>query len=213
MFKKIFIITFFIIGCLSANINVDSNKLLMKTMSLIDINKVFVHCPLDINIHKSDDEKLLLQADKNTIKNIDVIFKNNSLNIECNKSFNTKNVIVVDLFVRKIKKVDLKGSINLFLDNIEEEDFSLFIEGSITVTSNLSKIKNFFLNTNGSFVINLKNLATAKSKLNLFGTGDIYLSVEKYLFVKSEAVSNIYFKGNPIIKKDLNFMTILEEVN
>ena len=137
----------------------------------------------DVNVHFSENYKVVVTTDSNVQDIVVIKVKNNVLHIDENS---VKNIyptkLKVDVYLPNVKMAALNGVGNINIGSGEGEEVKLYLRGIGDITSYGYHVKKALVDLNGSG--NIKVWAADSIRGNLSGMG------------------NIFYKGDP--KKHIN---------
>lgn len=177
------------------------------------INKFIIQVPLDLVLETSKVNKYTLEAENSVLSKIDFIIKDTTLIVKSKKGFKTEEKVSLKIRTKELLSLELNGSIDSLIKNIQEDNLHITLDGSIDLNAKNSKVTNLNLNSKGANDIDLTKLKASYANLHLKGTGDVSVNVTKTLDINSKGSIDIYYKGNPKIIKKIDSNTDIEKID
>jgi hypothetical protein len=157
-----------------------NGKIVSQERSVNDFYGVTLDGVGNVNIHYSEDHKVIVTTDSN-MQDIIVIKSNENIlyiNKKNNNGFNPTE-LKIDVYMPEIKNIYLNGVGNIKIGSGKTSDFEI----------NLSGVGN----------IEVQNYEAENVNIIHSGTGDIKIWVTKSLTGIFSGVGNILYKGDPVI--------------
>jgi hypothetical protein len=147
-----------------------------------EFDRVFVSGAADVYIHFNETHKVTVSTDSNIQDVVRIKTENNTLHIDEEHTGGiSATKLVVDVYMPKIKKVNLSGAGNITLDAGSGQDFEVLNGGAGNIYAEKYQSQN-------AVVIHS-------------GFGNIKIWASDTLTLKLSGIGNIFYKGNP--KKDI----------
>ena len=214
---RVYFISFLLVHSVYADsLTVGSGKSMIKKENIDSIDSLEINIPIDIHIQKSpslSNQYFILHIDDNLLGHINIKKIKNKLLITSSRSFQTKSKFSIYFYINTLENITLKSSSDINIKNIAFDKLTFNIDGAIDLKSNNVQIHILNINADGSYNLDFEDSSIKNAKLNLKGAGEVIINIKDYLFIKSKAVSNIYYLGTPIIEKDINFTTTIERLD
>lgn len=161
-----------------------------------------LNCTLDANVFFGKEQHIEIEADSNILDFVKIYIKDNTLNIFAEGCFSLKNKITVNCYLKeKLPVINLKGSSNLNLNNIIQDELEINLKGSSTLISQgVIKNLNAKIEGSGEFFaekLNVKN----KSNLLIKGTCKAFICCSKQNELNIEIHGSSYAKIFGIVEK------------
>lgn len=158
--------------------------------------------PIDIEFISSESESIEICADENLIDLIEVCYFGNTLEvgIKDQVNFRTTSPFKVKISYPSLKSVELSGSGNISVSNLEEHEFEAQLRGSGDINL-IGKIENISLMLSGSGKINSRGLSASNVVAKLQGSGDIDAVATVSAISRLAGSGNINIYGNPPTKQ------------
>ena len=151
-----------------------------ETRDVKGFSKVVFGCPGDMLVIQGDEEKLIIEADEDIIKDIVSEVRGRSLKITIERisifQHRRFDDIKMTLYVKNIEEFMLSGSGNVESESLESDDMKLWVSGSGTI--DVDRLKSSFvkLQISGSGEIMIDGLNCKEVDSSISGSGEIELS-------------------------------------
>ena len=151
-----------------------------ETRDVKGFSEVVFGCPGDMNVIQGNEEKLIIEADEDIIKDIvsDVRGKTLKITIERMSIFQHRRFtdIKMTLYVKNIEELMLSGSGDIESESLKSDDMKLWVSGSGSI--DIDKLKSSFikLQISGSGEISIENLHGKEVNSSISGSGEIEIS-------------------------------------
>jgi hypothetical protein len=186
-------------------------------------NKLEVSGPFRVHLtFSTTEESVIIEANDNLHRYIDVENKNGWLKVRLrnNLNFNSRHgVLNVYITTSKINEYQIQGAASVFLENELyaantniDLDGACFFSGTLYSNnlyadlSGASKLElsgsTMLLDVKGEGACAVKNYGFEVAQLDadLNGASEVYVSVSESLKVRANGGSNVYYKGNGVIR-------------
>ena len=141
-------------------------------------NSISLRCSVDIFITQGENEKVIVEADENHIKNISTTVKDQTLIIDIDNIFRNVRVANVYITVSDLESINVSGSGDVVTESpLKADDFQLQINGSGDVILNISA-RELKVKINGSGDAKIKGDAD-ELFISVNGSGDIIAEMEE----------------------------------
>lgn len=197
------------------NIDIKSENAKISASSSSDI--------YNINLNISNHLELETGASSD-IKEIKINSKNADIKVNSSSDFINSNITIIDKLTINIggssgisnaiiscnnSEIVVSGSSDFLKSTINCKDLSLTTSASST-TSLIGKAENAKINVGGSGTVKMKDFEIKNLIVALTGSSTGYFTVKETLSYSSNASSDLYIYGNPLIKqgegKDIKFI-------
>lgn len=170
-----------------------------KTISkkIHNYNKIVLSGSIDARVSKGNTTQLEVSGDENLINNIETDVKNETLYLSIKDiSYTTRSRLSVTTSTPNLNEVQINGSGDIWVNDIDNNNFSTQINGSgdIFITGSTYE---FDAVVNGSGDIHAFPLITQEAKIHVRGSGDVEIHVEKNLQATVDGSGDIKYTGNP----------------
>ena len=159
----------------------------LKVKSCFDVNFVFSHS-----------ESIQIIADDNLIDLVDLEYAADTLIVgfKDNVSFQTQNPLLINISYPRLDAVELKGSGNINVANLNQEAFEALLKGSGDIDLK-GTVGHAILTLSGSGDIDAIALKALRVEAKLKGSGDIEATATDAADVRLSGSGDIKIYGNP----------------
>lgn len=199
-----------------------------------NFRNISINGPYNIKIKKGDNFKITSNGPDFMLENTSVSMEKETLKINSNNIVNAAfDNISFEIELPEIDELKINGYAKVDIDGFDKnENFKLNINGASSAVLNLNS-KNLNLNLNGFSKIKLKNdlniidnlnieingasnadLSNIKLKnadIKILGASYLKINVEEKINIKASGVSTVEYYGNPVIKKQIEDLSILKK--
>jgi hypothetical protein len=176
----IVLVPFLFIGCASLRRNGDK---ISQERSVGEFDGVTLSGIGSVNIHFSDDYRVVVTTDSNIQDFVTTVTTNNTLDVDLTRSVQDARV-TVDVYLPALERVNLKGVGSFRIDDGNATDLEIRHSGV------------------GS--VNMKNYRVENVTVMGGGVGDIEIWAVNTLNGKWSGVGTIHYKGNPRFGMDFS---------
>ena len=206
---------------LSCFIYIDGNSdITASERSMASFNKVSAAGPTEVNLHHSDEYRVIINVDSNLLNIVDIKVRDKTLTIGTKSSKNNRSYsftkFIVDVYSPEIIEVSFAGSGNVnAADTITASNFKAIIAGSGTFTAEIEN-ETFTLETAGSGNtdvsgstgtlklkiagsgrINAFDLEAVKAEADISGSGLAKITVSEHIKARITGSGEIIYRGSP----------------
>lgn len=157
----------------------------------------------DVNIVQGNTQSVKITADDNIIDLVKTEIKDGTLEIYLSSGHNYKNIDVsLEIMAKGLNGVANKGTGTMKVDNVDSPEFYLNNSGSgdisLSGASNGLRIEN-----EGSGRISGFTFLADTCSIETIGSGDVEISCKDELDVQIDGSAKVFYKGNPLITKNI----------
>jgi len=152
---------------------------------------------IDVHFKRKKHTSLEVFGDHNLISLIKTEVSNGVLIISLSQSYQTHLPLIVKLTAPSLKLFEMNGAGDTRLINLDENLFQLDLNGSGDIFLE-GKVRQLLARLNGSSDINAKDLISDRAEIQILGSGDVDIHVQKYLKADIIGSGDIHYYGNPI---------------
>lgn len=186
---------------------ISKTKNIKASFSKIDINLV---ANFTINTHSNYNNVIIKMDDKN-IDNLSIYVQNNKLYIRASKDIVTNLPITITINCNGIiNNILSKGISEININNLNENDFTLSVDGDSEIKFKDGNINNLKLNAKGNYKIDFSDVKVKKASIIATDLGEINLNVSNSLDVKLFDMAEVFYVGSPKITQEIKDMSQLE---
>ncbi|WP_293295702.1 GIN domain-containing protein [Allomuricauda sp.] len=158
----------------------------------------------DVNIVQGNAQSVKVTADDNIIGLVKTEVKDGILEVYLSSGHNYKNIDVsLEIMAKGLNGVANKGSGTMKVDNVDNPEFYLNNSGSgdisLSGASNTLRIEN-----EGSGRISGFTFLADTCAIEAIGSGDVEISCMDELDVIIDGSAKVFYKGNPLITKNIS---------
>jgi len=202
------------------------------TVKLDNFTKIDIEIPGNIRLIKGDSSKITISAPKSIISQILPIVKRNRLNLEGNICKVNNEQITIEITVKDISSIKIKGSANVFSDeSIHSDELLLKILGSGQISLNVftniiesetngsgsiilsGTSKQLEVDINGSGIFKGLALNAYEAKVKINGSGNASVAALNKLSAKVNGSGEIVYSGSPELRLDISGSGKITKVN
>lgn len=178
----------------------------------------------EVHISYGNEFEVLVSAEENIIEHIYTQVSNEVLIIDNKRMLNIKNSLPMKVFITMpaIKSIKLKGTGNVTSDFISEDKIDIVLSGSgkITTAFNGNKanidlsgsgeielsgtVNHTNIRLSGSGSIEAQNLSSIDCQTLTIGSGDIWISVDRFLEATISGSGDVYYYGEPVLDAQIS---------
>lgn len=161
-----------------------------------DFHEIVIDGGVDVKFTRDDDVSFSLSGDDNLLELITSDVKRGVLHIGSKKSYQSKLPVVATLTAPSLSAVEMNGSGDLDLNDLNESSLDLDLNGSGGVVAN-GDTDEFRIRVSGSGSMDAKRLRSKEASVQITGSGDIEVNATDSLDVSIIGSGNVVYYGNP----------------
>lgn len=198
-----------------------SGVIVNQDVALDEFDKVVVDIEANLAIEQSDTARLSVNTDDNIAAELAFETRGKTLYITradplmFSKRLVPTQGVNISLVLPNIEKLTINGAGEISLQNLDQEDLEVVVNGSATVagTVDLQKLDltvngagdidltgkavDFTLAINGSGKCNCSDLETNSSKVKISGSGDVFITANDTLDIRITGSGDVTYSGDP----------------
>jgi len=187
-----------------------SGKIISQNRTVPEFTKLKSSINANIVISENPDQELGVSIQENLQTYLQTEVVNQTLFISFGtRAVTSDSLITIRIAMPKITEITLSGSGNI---NSELPLSAINLAGSGNVKC-AGKAELVTVNLTGSGVVNLENQICTKADVKLSGNGNISLFVTDELKVRIPGMGVVYYRGLPIVRKDITGIGQLVDLN
>ncbi|MCK4493491.1 MAG: DUF2807 domain-containing protein [Methylococcales bacterium] len=167
-----------------------------KKQTLSPYNTVIIDGNFDVNYYRKNTSSAKISADQNLLPFVNVNVKNTTLYLKMDKSYRTKQPIVIDIYSPNLNAMTVHGASDVQLNSIRANSFKIHLTGSGDISAN-GNTKTLNVIISGSGDINAKKLIAQKATVDLKGSADVTITARKKLDISISGSGDVTYFGNP----------------
>lgn len=226
------VLAIFIAACKKPGCLGSAGSVTTVTRNLAAFNELVLDSKINVVLTQSTMNKIEITAPKNIEPNITSVINGNTLTIQnegdCGWMRNPSETVNVHIYFQDLRNIDYKGSgnvtntdtlrlehlnigsftgagnIELTLDNIYTGAYIMLENASIKLHG---KSIACFTYTNARGLADMRDFIVKKMVIEYGGLADTYVHVTEDLDAILYYKGNIYYRGNPLISKNISYST------
>ena len=211
----LFLVAIFFLGCNGDCVKGEGDPE-RRVLEIAAFEGLIVEGPVEVLIHRSDTQRVEIEAQPNIMDLMDKEVRNGVWSIRTTQCYKSGDGVIVHLSVPRLRKISIQGSGDVTSeDQLDGDQMDLEIAGSgdlsmivnaltvnasITGTGDMEVIgmcQEFTGIIHGSGDIKAGDLQCATAKADVIGSGDINIHVTDALQANVTGSGNIRYKGDP----------------
>ncbi len=183
---------------ISANHVTGSGNVISETRNVSGFDAVVLEGSGDVNVAFGSEESVVVESDDNIVPLIETTVQNGKLviGIKGNTSITTQKGIHVNITMKSMQGVSLKGSGNIKVSSLVGKNVSVDLSGSGTITME-GTADSVDISLPGSGNIYCDGLKARSATVSLNGSGNISVYASDSLDATLRGSGNIRYSGNP----------------
>jgi hypothetical protein len=161
-----------------------------------DFHSVEIKTGVDVQFTRGDDTGIELSGDDNLLNLIKTEVVRGVLTISSTKSYQMKSPLIVSLRGPHLSSVTMHGAGDIKVTDLQENEFSMELNGSGGVTATGS-VRQFNVLLNGSSDVDAEDLLSESANIQILGSGDIEVNAKQLLDVVIIGSGDVKYYGNP----------------
>ena len=149
------------------------------------------------------DVSLEVEGDDNILPLVTTEVSNNVLRLSNSSGYTTNEPVKVKISVPNLEEFRVSGAGNIDIKGMNNDRFKIDTDGAPTINVS-GKTKLVDIHSNGAGKINTNNLSAARAVVNSNGATQVELDVNEQLDVTVNGPSSVTYKGDPVVKKNVN---------
>ncbi len=180
----------------------DNNKIkgsgdrISENREVKSFNKIRSSGSADIYITVGEKQSIKVTIDDNIIEYIQTEVKGKTLRVYCEESYRSRKGCRIDITLPEIKGITLKGSGDIYIDNLEGEFFEYVLKGSGDMYAK-GEIEELELSLYGSGDIDTRELIAQNAEVVIKGSGNIDVYADRIMDCSIYGSGDIKYYGNP----------------
>ena len=166
------------------------------TQSLRKFDSIQTYVSAELNISQSKDFSIKITGDDNILPLIKFNIEDETLKLYTEKSFSTKNPLVIDLSLGGLRSLLANGSGNISLKDVEGDHLQIELNGSGDIFGS-GVISQLNVVLQGSGDMDFTQLKSKNCEVSLIGSGDIAIFAEQSVNAKIQGSGDISVSGHP----------------
>lgn len=200
------VIPLLLAGCHPTSIVRDipgSGKRKTEKRQIAPFTSISTEGAFNIEITCKKDLSLEVEGDDNVLDLVTAEVSNNVLRLSNSKSYSVSEPVTFRISVPNLEAVSVSGAGKIDIKGMDNEKFEIDSDGApaITVSGKTTLVD---IKTNGAGKIDTNNLRAARAIVESNGATRVELDVADELNVTVNGPSSVTYKGDPVVKKNVN---------
>jgi Putative auto-transporter adhesin, head GIN domain len=159
------------------NRTLGSGDIREETRAVSNFSRLNLAVPASVTVTQGTTESLTISVDDNLLPLINTRVDGNTLTIDAdnNQGFSTKKGIKIQLVVRSLEEINIRGSGDIYGEQLKGEKLNIAIQGSGDVKFKSLKLDAFSVGIRGSGDVQVDNIDAKIVTTRIQGSGDIRL--------------------------------------
>jgi hypothetical protein len=171
--------------------HLESEERSVESFSAIDMS-----IGADLIITIGSPQKLTVTIDDNLLDNIRTRVRGHTLEIESHGSFSSKKNCVIEITVASLEEIDISGSGEITLKNLDAKEFTFDMSGSGSFEAT-GKVEQLFIELSGSGDIDTRDLIAQEVEVEISGSGSAVVYAAASLDGDITGSGNIRYVNEP----------------
>lgn len=195
-----------------------SGHVIKETRELSSFSAIDVGGAFEIELVKSNEEKIVIEADDNIMPHIKTRVSGGELDIDNTEDLNNPTTLKLTIYYKNIDELDISGAAELYSsDVLEADNLELDFSGASEVTLKLNvqsleadfsgaskvelegSINSAELDLSGASVLRAYGLEIKDLELEASGAAVVRVLVLENLSIGASGASSVKYKGSPSI--------------
>ncbi len=179
-----------------------SGNLVTEPRDVSDFTSISLSGSGQLRVEQGDAESLTIAADDNLLPLLTSEVKDGRLylGVKRGASIRPSKPVVYTVKVKTLEGVDLSGSGDIDLKNIEGKRLDVDVSGSGSVTA-AGKVERLGLHISGSGKAKTEGLACQTATVSITGSGNVVVAAGEALEVKITGSGSVEYVGDPKVTK------------
>lgn len=180
-----------------------SGKRELEKRQIAPFTSISTEGDFNIEITCKKDLSLEVEGDDNVLDFVTAEVGNNVLRLSSSKSYSVSEPVTFRISVPNLEAVSVSGAGKINIQGMDNEKFEIDSDGAAAIKVS-GKTTLVDINTNGAGKIDTNNLRAARAIVESNGATQVELDVADQLDVTVNGPSSVTYKGDPVVKKNVN---------
>lgn len=198
-----------------------SGEVISDTRELGEFDEIELDIAADVSVKIGKPTPLEIQGDDNILPLIKTKVVDGRLVVSADRSFKTKQTLVLKLTVANLKAAEVRGSGDMHIAGIDNPSLQLALKGSgdLQVTGKTGqlavsvagagdvkltgKADQLAVSVAGSGDVKAFDLDALSATVSIKGSGDAKVSVQRSLTIQIAGSGDVHYKGNPQVVQQI----------
>lgn len=176
--------------------NAAESRLTIKSFILEEFTALESDLSAEILVQRGDKWHMTLEGEARILPLIDVINQNGTLKIAPKTSFSTQRPLRVTLTTPHIERAILRGSGELRLESVEQQDLELRLDGAGTIEA-AGTVDRLHGTIGGSGELRLKGISALAADVAIAGSGTVEITARESLTATITGSGEVVYYGEP----------------
>lgn len=196
-----------------------SGNVIQETRTLNSFNAIDIGGAFEIELIKSNEEKIIIETDDNIMPYIKTKISGGELEVENTRDINNPTELKLTIYYKSLDEIELSGAAELFsADVLESSDFKMDCSGASEITlklnvgnfeaefSGASKVelegsaKSTKIEASGAAVLRAYGLEINDLDLDASGASVVKVLALEKISIEASGAASVRYKGDPRIE-------------
>lgn len=180
-----------------------SGKRELQNRQISSFTSISTEGAFTIEVTCQKEPRLEVEGDDNILSLVRTEVSNNVLRLSNSGSYSTDQPVTIRISVPNLEEFRISGAGKIDIKGMKNEKFKIDADGAPTI--NVSGSTNLVdIHSNGAGKIYTNSLRAARAIVNSNGATQVELDVQEQLDVTVNGPSSVTYKGDPVVKKNVN---------
>ena len=180
-----------------------SGKRELQNRQIPSFTSISTEGAFTIEVTCQKEPRLEVEGDDNILNLVRTEVSNNVLRLSNSGSYSTDEPVTIRISVPNLEEFTISGAGKIDIKGMKNEKFKIDADGAPTI--NVSGSTNLVdIHSNGAGKIYTNSLRAARAIVNSNGATQVELDVQEQLDVTVNGPSSVTYKGDPVVKKNVN---------
>ena len=176
-------------------------EIVKKKLNVDNFHSVGLGIHATVYLTQGSSHSVEIEAQQNIIDNLELDVENGSWNIKGKKRIKEYKAVVIHITMPTVKALSIGGSGKIIgkneFKNLEELKVSIGGSGEVSLAGSATATS---ISIAGSGKVDVRQLGSGSSKVNIAGSGDAYVDAKDKLTVSIAGSGSVFYNGKPSIK-------------
>lgn len=181
----------FSFGKIKGSGNYVTEKREVSNFKNVEVNNIF-----EVEIVAQKEFSIEVDADDNLLEFIKTEVSGDTLKIENDKKFSTKNRVKIRITTPDIENLDVSGASTIRIADLNNQSLKIDTSGASSVKVE-GKTNRLVIDASGASRVDTKGLSASNVSVDASGASRANINVSEILNVDLSGASNVTYSGNP----------------
>lgn len=199
------LISLLVSGChhgMMSNVKGSGNRQSQKR-EIAPFTSISTEGAFTIEVVCQKDISLEVEGDDNILSLVTAEVRNNVLRLGNSSGYSTNEPVKFRISVPNLEEFRVSGAGKIDIKGMNNDQFKIDADGAPAINVS-GKTKLVDIHSNGAGKINTNSLSAARAVVNSNGATQVELDVNEQLDVTVNGPSSVTYKGDPVVKKNVN---------